>query len=98
MEIRRPASPQEVVDAFYDDEIPWCDVPGLLMPFIVEQNVDFIIGSLPAELRDYFVQHAEEVYARDDLPTVVVSSSGRAPAAPPRQAVLAVRGWLARHR
>ncbi|WP_437912420.1 hypothetical protein WME73_35395 [Sorangium sp. So ce302] len=98
MEFRRPASPKEVVDAFYNDLVTWIDVPGLLMPFIVEQNVDYIINSLPAELRDYFVEYAEENYVRDDLPTVVVSSSGLAPVEPPREAVLAVRGWLARRR
>ncbi|MGK3997613.1 hypothetical protein [Sorangium sp. So ce1024] len=98
MELRRPASPKEVVDAFYDDLIPWADVPGLLMLFINERNVDSIIEGLTAELRDYFIDHAEQVYTRDDLPNIIVSSSGRAPMSPPREAVLAVRGWLARHR
>ncbi|WP_437587184.1 hypothetical protein [Sorangium sp. So ce1000] len=73
-------------------------MPDLLMPFIAEHNVDSIIDGLPAELRDYFVTYAEGNYARDDLPTVVISSSGLAPVEPPREAVLAARGWLARRR
>lgn len=98
MEFRVPTSPKEVVESFCDNWIPWVDVPMLLLPFITEHNVDAILGELPGELRDYFVEYAEANLVQDDHPVIVISSSGHPPEEPPREAVLAVRGWLARRR
>ena len=97
MEFKLPTNAQEVMEVFYQGLIPWGEVPALLMQFITAANVDSVIGSLPTELNDYFVEHARVNY-EDDRPGVVISPGGAMPPRPSPAALLAVRGWLARHR
>ncbi len=97
MDYTAPKNAREVVDVFYQGFIPWGEVPALLMQFITAENVGSIIDSLPEELRTYFVEEAEASYV-DDRPRIVITSGGGMPPQPSRGAVLAVRGWLARHR
>lgn len=96
MYVTPPASIDDVVRNFQAGNLPWGEVPDLLMRFIDSQVVDSAMRALPPDIREYFIEHAKVHYVEGA--TLIAVSSGLSIPTPPSAASLtAVREWLSRN-
>jgi hypothetical protein len=93
--MKKHSTVQQVVDDFYDGNLTWGEVPGLLMHFIDDNNVDKIINDLPQELREWFVAWAHEAYCQGD--DFIYITKGEPVDPIPKRALDAIRAWMARN-
>lgn len=97
MEFKYPQSATEAKALLDGGQLPFAEFTELLVPFLTEDNVDFVLGGLTADQRKSFREYVAHNLMTDDPPRGLSSSGLRVPVRQPRDAVLAVRGWFSRN-
>ncbi len=95
MAVKRSMNVAEIVHAWESGLLIRGEVPSRLMRVISEENVDDVIASLSAEVREIFIEFAKIHYSGGEMISLERPELDEGPL--PAAALAAVRSWLRLH-